>query len=270
MALQPEEHVEAPAEIPGLDEALKTALGARPELKQSEISIDVNQLDTRLSREQTKPQFDVYGAVSTVGLAGRVVAQTGANPFTSAFGPLVNQINALSAAAGIPPLGPISFGSSSVPPIFVGGYGQSLSNLGSGNFNTLTVGVNVSLPVRNRTANAAAAISVAEGRKLKTQRQQIELAIEQDVRNSLQLVSSSQSRLNAANDAQRYAEDQYRSEQRQFQAGTTTVFLVLQRQTDLIAARTRQVRAQADLGEANANLDRALARTIQTRNIQLR
>ena len=270
MALQPEEHVEAPAEIPGLDEALKAALGARPELKQSEISIDVNQLDTRLSREQTKPQFDVYGAVSTVGLAGRVVAQTGANPFTSAFGPLVNQINALSAAAGIPPLGPISFGSSSVPPIFVGGYGQSLSNLGSGNFNTLTVGVNVSLPVRNRTANAAAAISVAEGRKLKTQRQQIELAIEQDVRNSLQLVSSSQSRLNAANDAQRYAEDQYRSEQRQFQAGTTTVFLVLQRQTDLIAARTRQVRAQADLGEANANLDRALARTIQTRNIQLR
>ena len=270
MALQPEEHVEAPLEIPALDEALKAALGARPELKQSEISIDVNQLDTRLSREQTKPQFDVYGAVSTVGLAGRVVAQTGANPFTSAFGPLVNQINALSAAAGIPPLGPISFGSSSVPPIFVGGYGQSLSNLGSGNFNTLTVGVNVSLPVRNRTANAAAAISVAEGRKLKTQRQQIELAIEQDVRNSLQLVSSSQSRLNAANDAQRYAEDQYRSEQRQFQAGTTTVFLVLQRQTDLIAARTRQVRAQADLGEANANLDRALARTIQTRNIQLR
>jgi outer membrane protein TolC len=70
--------------------------------------------------------------------------------------------------------------------------------------------------------------------------------------------------------ARRYAEDQYSSEQRQFQAGTSTVFLVLQRQADLIAARTREVRAEADLGEASANLDRALARTLSARNIQLR
>jgi len=48
------------------------------------------------------------------------------------------------------------------------------------------------------------------------------------------------------------------------------VFLVLQRQTDLIAARTREVRAEADQGEAKANLDRALARTLEVRNIQLK
>ena len=60
------------------------------------------------------------------------------------------------------------------------------------------------------------------------------------------------------------------SEQRQFQAGTSTVFLVLQRQTDLIAARTREVRAEADLGEARANLDRALSRTIEAQSIQLK
>jgi outer membrane protein TolC len=45
---------------------------------------------------------------------------------------------------------------------------------------------------------------------------------------------------------------------------------VLQRQTDLVAARTRQVRAEADLSEARANLDRALARTIEARNIQVK
>ena len=57
---------------------------------------------------------------------------------------------------------------------------------------------------------------------------------------------------------------------RQFQAGTTTVFLVLQRQTELIASRTRQVRAEADLGEAKAGLDRALSRTIEVQSIQLK
>ena len=69
------------------------------------------------------------------------------------------------------------------------------------------------------------------------------MAIEQDVRNSLQTASSARSRLDAAVTARLYAEQQYSSEQRQFQAGTSTVFLVLQRQTDLIAARTREVRA---------------------------
>ncbi|MES1261677.1 MAG: TolC family protein [Acidobacteriota bacterium] len=270
MALEPDTRADAPGELPSVDEAVKQALAARPELKQSTIALDVNQLDARLSREQTRPQVDVFANVSTVGLAGHPLVQSGANPFTSAFGPLVNQIDLLSAQAGIPPLGPISFGSSSVPPVFVGGYGQSLSNLANAHFTSASVGVNISLPLRNRTANANAAISMAEGRRLRTQHQQIELAIEQDVRNSLQLVSSSQARLEASNNAQRYADAQYQSEQRQFQAGTSTVFLVLQRQTDLIAARTRQARAEADFGEAKANLDRALARTIEARNIALK
>jgi len=70
--------------------------------------------------------------------------------------------------------------------------------------------------------------------------------------------------------ARKSAEDQYASEQRQFQAGTSSVFLVLQRQTDLINARSREARAEADLGIAAADFDRATARTIETQNISLR
>ena len=95
------------------------------------------------------------------------------------------------------------------------------------------------------------------------------MLIEADVRNALQAVHSAQSRLAAATLARRSAEEQYSSEQRQFQAGTSTVFLVLQRQTDLITARSREVRTRADLAEAVANLDRATARTIETQHIQL-
>jgi HAE1 family hydrophobic/amphiphilic exporter-1 len=56
-------------------------------------------------------------------------------------------------------------------------------------------------------------------------------------------------------------------EQRQFQAGTSTTFLVLQRQTDLIAARSRETRAGADVAEAGANLDRAVAGVLETNGI---
>jgi len=65
------------------------------------------------------------------------------------------------------------------------------------------------------------------------------------------------------------AEAQYESEQRQFRAGTSTVYLVLQRQTELITARTRELRAGADLGIAIADLDRATAGTIEAQNIKL-
>jgi HAE1 family hydrophobic/amphiphilic exporter-1 len=98
---------------------------------------------------------------------------------------------------------------------------------------------------------------------------QIGMAVEADVRNALQAAVSARSRLDAATLASRSADEQYTSEQRQFQAGTSTVFLGLQRQTDLIAARSREVRARADVVEALANLDRATARTIEARGIRL-
>jgi HAE1 family hydrophobic/amphiphilic exporter-1 len=156
-----------------------------------------------------------------------------------------------------------------LPPILNGTYGQSLSNLTSGNFATAKIGVQVSLPLRNRTAEANLAVAVVEKRRLEVLRGQLEMTIEADVRNALGLANSARARYDAAIEASRYAQEQYDSEQRQFQAGTSTVFLVLQRQTDFIAARSREVRARADLAESLANLDRATARTIDTYQISL-
>ena len=95
------------------------------------------------------------------------------------------------------------------------------------------------------------------------------MAIEADVRNSLQTLDSARARYDAAMVASRSAEEQYQSEQRQFQAGTSTVFLVLQRQTDLITARSREIRARADVAESVAGVDRATARTMEAHQISV-
>lgn len=268
-ALIPEPHAEdVPLALPTLDEAMRHALEGRPELAQSMLSIQINQLDAKLSREQAKPQIDAIATLSATGLAGtQLVAQS--NPFGSGFGPLVDRLNTLSALAGLPPVPQINLGGGQIPPIFIGGYGQSLSALTGGNFPSAIIGVQMSLPIRNRTAQAQAAISDAEGRRLKVLRQQLEMAVQQDVRNALQMASSAQAQLEAAEDARRHAEQQYASEQRQFLAGTSTVFLVLQRQTALIAARTSEIRARANLREAGANVDRASARTIEVLGISV-
>jgi HAE1 family hydrophobic/amphiphilic exporter-1 len=267
MALVPSQEPGTEANIPTLGEAIKSALAARPELAEAAISIQVNQADTRLSREQTKPQVDAVATVAISGLAGAPITQ-GPNPLTASFLPIISDINALNALNNIPPL---TFStSSSAPPMFIGTYGHSFGSLATGQFTSATLGVNISVPLRNRTALAQLEISEAEGHRLRIQKQQAEMAVEQDVRNSLQSAVSAQSRLEAAVTARENAERQYASEQRQFQAGTSTVFLVLQRQSDLIAARTREVRARADLGQAVAGLDHATARTIEANNIQVR
>ena len=244
-ALIPETQLDMNAAIPALDEAVKQALAARPEVAENLLALDINSLNTRLAREATRPRIDAFANLTAAGLAGTVVPQNN------------------DVLAGLFP------GFGQVPAILAGGYGQSLSNLAHGNFPTAQVGVQMSLPIRNRTAQAQAAISVDEGRRLKITENQIGMAVEAEVRNALQAANSTRARLDAAALARQSAEEQYASEQRQFQAGTSTVFLVLQRQTDLINSRNRELRAHADLAVALANLDRATARTIEAHGIKL-
>jgi HAE1 family hydrophobic/amphiphilic exporter-1 len=243
IAVVPESEVDVRPTVLPLRDAVNQALASRPELAENAISEAINKLDVRLDKDQTRPQVNAFANLSATGLSG-VPLPPGSNPFGS-FLPVSPQI----------------------PGLFIGAFGQSLGNLFGGNFPTAQLGVQVSLPLRNRTAEAQLAIAEADGRKLKALRDQIGMAIEADVRNALQAVSSAESRLSAAALARESAEEQYASEQRQFQAGTSTVFLVLQRQTDLISARSREIRAKADLGEAKANLDRATANTIQAHGI---
>jgi HAE1 family hydrophobic/amphiphilic exporter-1 len=245
-ALVPVTAIDLNVNIPPLSDAMKEALANRPEIAQSKVNVELNTLDTRLDRELAKPQINAVAKLSVQGLAGRE-APVATSPILTELG--------LSPTA--------------LPAIFNGGYGQSLDNLYNGLFPTVQVGVQMSLPIRNRTAMSNVAVGVAEGKRLAAQSQMVELSVAADVRNTLQGVAAARARLDSAVAARTFAEDQYLSEQRQFQAGTSSVFLVLQRQTDLISARSREIRASADLGKAAADLERATARTLTVRGISL-
>ncbi len=268
-ALRPVTDVNVTPRLQTLDEAVNEALANRPELAQARVSLEANEVNTRFFREQTRPEINLVGTYTTAGLAGQTVP-SGPNPLTSGLQPLLDRLNTLSGLQGLPALPVISAGGSSVPELLVGGYGQSLGNLLGQNFPTFQVGVQISLPFRNQTAEANLASSLADARRIGLQRQALELAIQADVRNAMQAVQSAQSRLAASEDARRSAEEQYASEQRRFQAGTSTVFFVLQRQTAMIATRTQYARAEADLGGAISQLERATGGNLKAHNINLK
>jgi len=85
----------------------------------------------------------------------------------------------------------------------------------------------------------------------------------------LQAIASTDARVRAAADAARLAEGVYASEQRKFQAGTSTVFLLFQRQTTMITARTQLARAQADLSIAISQYRAATGTSLQVRNVTI-
>jgi HAE1 family hydrophobic/amphiphilic exporter-1 len=180
-------------------------------------------------------------------------------------------LNELSALAGLTPLPPVSIGTSGgLPAELVGGYGHSLAGLFGGNFPTTEVQLRISLPIRNRTAEANLSKSVAETRRIKNQRQQTEEAIETGVRNAIEGMQMAQLRLEAAQVARQSAEEQYQSEQRQFRAGTSTLFLVQQRQATMITARSQERRSEADMSEAIANFQLSVGTILTDRNVNLR
>jgi outer membrane protein TolC len=251
-----------------LPDAVAEALAERPEIAQVKISSEINQKDRRFYRDQTKAQVDLVASYSHAGLAGPQVVQAGGNPLTASLGPLINQINQLSVLAGLPPVN-LGGGGSTTPALLIGDYGQSLSNLWAGNFPTTQVQLRVSLPIRNRTAEANLSASLATARLIQNQRDQLEQSIQSDVRNAIQLMQSAQLRLEAARVQRASAEEQYNSEQRQFRAGTSTLFLVQQRQTTMITARSQERRAESDLGDAISVFELATGSILRQHNINL-
>ncbi len=268
-ALIPATPADVIAPITPLSDAFTEAMANRPEIAEVKINGEINEKDIRYYRSQTKPQVNLTALYTRTGLAG-VVLPPGPNPFTSAFGPLTTQLNELSTLAGLPPLSGVSFGSSTIPPVLVGNYGHSLAGIWNGDFPTTEVQLNISLPIRNRTADANLGKSLAETRRIRNQMEQTAQNIQSDVRTAMENVQMAQLRLQAAAVARESAEEQYQSEQRQFRAGTSTLFLVQQRQSTMITARSQERRSQADLSEAIAQFQLATGTILAERNIKLK
>ncbi|HEX6185539.1 MAG TPA: TolC family protein [Pyrinomonadaceae bacterium] len=256
----------APPQV-SLDEAMAAALKGRPELLSSDVAREINEIEQRFAREQTRPQVDLVASYGLVGLAG-AENSAGLNPLTASNLEIRNRINQLSAAAGLAPLPDLP--AQSVPTNLVGGEGQSLVNLAANRYTSFRAGVTVNLPFRNTTARAQLGRTLVEQERIRTQREQLEQLIQVDVRNALQLVRTAESRLRAAASARSASEQQYASERRKLDAGQSTVFLVLERQTQLATARGNELRAQTELNKSIAELQRATGNSLEQNRVELR
>jgi len=266
-SIVPTDAVDLTAPDVTLPDALKTALDNRPELQQSNVVREINDVNQRFLKDQTKPEIDLVGTYGISGLAGSV-STAGVNPFTASSLQVRDRVDQLSVLAGLEPLPVIP--PQTFAPELLGGYGQSLQNLVANRYNNFRVGVQISLPLRNRTAEAELGRSLVESQKITSQHEQLEQMVQVDVRNALQTMRSAEARLRAAAANREASEQQYSSEKRKLDAGQSTVFLVLERQNALTTARGNELKAQTDLNKSIADLQRATGNALTINSIVVR
>lgn len=265
-----------------LPEALKAARDNRPELRRLRLQDDINNIDLQYFKNQTKPRIDLVGTVALTGLAGKDISPPPIPPGTQVpliFGdPLLNpdafllsQIRAVQLAQGLPlsvsPLVDLEDTTPRPNPNLVGGYGRDLRNLFNGDTRNITVGVRIQFPFKNKTAEANLAGAKIQKEQLMASTRSQEQIIEVDVRNSAQAVESARQRVLSAREARTNAEMQLEGEQRLYQVGRSTTFLLFQRENALANARASELRAETDYNKALADLQRATSTTLRANNV---
>jgi outer membrane protein TolC len=242
------------------EEAVKEAFAKRPELQESAINLLNSAIDVKATRNALLPTATLTAQYGTIGLAGNQAKFTTAS---IAGAPVVD-------GNGNPIPGFFLPATQFTPNgIAQAGFGDALSSAFHNNFPDYQVSLNLQVPIRNRSAQADNQRSILTQRQLEAQLQQLKNAALLDVRNTYIALAQDRARVEAAAKARELQQQTFDAEQKKYQLGASTVYLVIQTQRDLIFAQSTELRALADLVEAKANYERAVGKTLESNRVTI-
>lgn len=257
-----------------LDDALADARANRPELRRLQLQREINSIDLQFYRNQIKPQIDFTSSFSLNGFA----QSFGGVPTASTTSPLIttpSDIYLLSAINSIRPAGTPEI----INPNFTvtnnntiinsGGLNTSLGNLFNSNSPNFSFGVTIGLPLHNTTAKANLAGARIQQEQIGAQTRLQEQTVITEVRNAVQSVETARQRVYTSRRARENAEIQLQGEQKLYESGRSTTFLLFQRENALATARNAEIRAETDYNKAISDLQRATSTTFRANNIEV-
>jgi outer membrane protein TolC len=208
--IEPSELPEFQPIVVDVDSAVRNALSRRTDLEQTRKSIEADDINIRFFRNQTLPDVSANINYGLQGLGGTQL-QRAPGPFGPGTGDIIGSSDR--------------------------GFSRVLSDLFGNTYPNWTAALNISYPLGTSTAEANLARVRLERIQTQTRLRNQELQITQQVRVAAREVATNQQRVESSRSARQLAERQLDAEQRKFEAGTSTSFLVFQSQRDLSLAR---------------------------------
>jgi outer membrane protein TolC len=244
-----------PDDIPPLDQALKQAIQNRPEIEQADLNLRYESIVVKANRNALLPTFDLFATYSPSGLSG----------LSSVLGPCPSGYTASGNEC-------LASGLETIPrPMVVSSQGitQSMSQLFRANYPDYSFGFTLQFPLRNRSAQADVARALLEQRQLEEQLQRQKNQVEQDVRSAEIGVIQAKSQIQAGVKAVLLAQKTLDAEQKKFQLGESTVFLVIQAQRDLATAEGNEVKARSTYAKALTQFQQVTATILADYHIEM-
>jgi outer membrane protein TolC len=207
-----------------LDTAVLNALENRTDVVAARKALERSDLDVHYRDNQAKPRLDLVGSYGGTGAGGTQLIRD------EIGGPIVETIP--------------------------GGYGDALSETFGFDFPDWTIGLQFSYSIPNKSNKAARAQARLSREQALVSLQRLELQVAQEVRTAGRGVLSGFKRVAAAQASRDLANERLDAEQKKFDAGMSTTFLVNQAQRDLATAEVTEIQAIAEYRKSLVNFQR--------------
>ncbi len=215
MRLEPSDSPVLEAREIDVDAAIRYALVNRTDLDNLDKNLEMTDTDIRYFRNQQLPDVSLQVDYGLTGQGGERLIRTGGFP-----GTVVGRQQR--------------------------SFGSALGDILANEFPNWTVGVTVSYPLGTSSADANLERSRLERSRNEASRRSLELRIATQVRDAARSVRTNLQRVEATRASRELAERRLEAEQRKFEVGLSTNFLVFQAQRDLATARNTEQQAILD------------------------
>jgi outer membrane protein len=215
MRIEPADQATFVPVVVDVDAAVRTALDRRTDLEQSRKRIESNDVSIRYFRNQSLPDLNAQVNYSAIGLGGTQLQ------FGSGFPPAVIGQSQRS-------------------------FGSVLGDAFGNAFPTWSFALQMNYPIGTSNADANLARARLQNQQAQKQLESQELVVATQIRDFARSVQTNSKRVEATRASRSLAERRLEAEEKKFQAGMTTSFLVFQAQRDLNQARNNELLALID------------------------
>jgi outer membrane protein len=223
--IQPsDEPMLAPREI-DVDAAIRNALSQRTDLDAVDRNIQTSDTDIQYYGNQRLPDVNLQVDYRATGLGGTFLERGG------------------------------DFGIGDIIGRQETSFGSVLGNVFTNDFPTWTVGVTVSYPLGTSSADANLERARLQRGQGHARRRSLEMRIATEVRDAARAVRTNLQRVEATRASRLLGERRLAAEQRRFEVGLSSTFLVFQAQRDLAQARNREEVAILDYTRSLVDFD---------------
>jgi outer membrane protein TolC len=218
-ALDPTDRPALLGEVPDVESVIDRALTQRLDLVRARAELENVRTNVRYYRNQTLPDVRFQVNFQSTGLGGTRLIRTGGFPGT------------------VVGTEPVSFG-------------YVMNQVFQSAYPTWIVGVNVAYPLGRSADEANLARSRLEEAQARARLQSSELKAVRQLRQSAWQVDMNARRINTSRAGRTLAEQRLDAEQKRFEVGMSTTFLVVQAQRDLAQARNNELQAALEYVKA--------------------